>query len=110
MILKDIYFKEITLDNGSEKEFIEKLGQALDVLNHATEDSYDKMNIQGFLDWACDLCWITEQNNIIKVNGKVSNNVETLMEDIVEFWASEAKRVIKDGKNRNFEFIIMNNK
>ena len=27
MILKDIYFKEITLDNNSKEEFKEKLGE-----------------------------------------------------------------------------------
>ncbi len=36
MILKDVYFREIKLDNDSKIEFKEKLGEALDILNHAT--------------------------------------------------------------------------
>lgn len=109
MILKEIYFKEITLDNDSKEEFKEKLGEALDMLNHATEDCYDKMTTDGFMDWACDLSWIAEKNIIIKVNGKVSKIVEELMNEIVEFWANAVESVIKGGKNRNFEFIIMDN-
>lgn len=109
MILKEIYFKEITLDNDSKEEFKEKLGEALNILNNATEDCYDKMTTDGFLDWACDLSWIAEKNIIIKVNGKVSKIVEELMNEIVEFWANDAKRVIKGGENRNFEFIIIDN-
>ena len=109
MILKEIYFKEITLDNDSKEEFKEKLGEALNILNHATEDCYNKMTTDGFMDWVCDLSWITEKNIIIKVNGKVSKTVEELMSEIVEFWANDAEKVIKGGKNRNFEFIIIDN-
>lgn len=110
MILKDVYFREIKLDNDSKTEFKEKLGEALDILNHATESSYDEMTTDGFLDWACDLSWINEKNIIIKITGNISNIVETLMNDIVVFWSNEAEKVIKGGKNRNFEFIIINNK
>ena len=41
MILKEIYFKEITLDNDSKEEFKEKLGEALNILNHVSEDCYN---------------------------------------------------------------------
>ncbi len=109
MILKEIYFKEITLDNDSKEEFKEKLGEALNILNHVPEDCYNKMTTDGFMDWVCDLSWITEKNIIIKVNGKVSKTVEELMSEIVEFWANDAEKVIKGGKNRNFEFIIIDN-
>ena len=37
----EIYFKEITLDNDSKEEFKEKLGEALNILNHVSEDCYN---------------------------------------------------------------------
>ena len=81
----------------------------MNILNHVPEDCYNKMTTDGFMDWVCDLSWITEKNIIIKVNGKVSKTVEELMSEIVEFWANDAEKVIKGGKNRNFEFIIIDN-
>ena len=81
----------------------------MDIIKHATEDCYENMTTDGFMDWACDLSWIAEKNIIIKVNGKVSKIVDELMNEIVEFWANDAERVIKGVKNRNFEFIIIDN-
>ena len=49
---------KVSLNNDSIEEFKEKLGSALDILNHATEDSYEEMTTDGFMDWVCDLFWI----------------------------------------------------
>lgn len=107
MILRNVYFREIILKDDSIDEFKHKLGEALNILNHATEDSYNQMTTDGFLDWATDLGWIDEKNIVIKVSGIVSELIEELMNDIVDFWSNDAEKVIKNGKNRNFEFIIV---
>lgn len=107
MVLKNVYFREINMKNGTWEEFKNELGPALDMLGHVVEDSYDKMNISAFLDWAKDLCWIKEDNIIIKVNGPVCELVEDVMNEISKFWAVEAEKCIAGGKNRNFEFILV---
>lgn len=107
MVLKNVYFREINMKDGTWEEFKNELGPALDILEHATEDSYQKMNISAFSDWAEDLCWIKEENIIIKVNGPVCETVEDIMNEITEFWAKDAERCIAGGKNRNFEFILV---
>lgn len=63
MILRNVYFREIELENDSINEFKQKLGEALDILNHATGSSYNQMTTDGFLDWATDLGWIDEENS-----------------------------------------------
>ncbi len=107
MILKNVYFREINIPGGTWEEFKNELGSALDILSNATEDSYERMNIAAFTDWATDLHWIKEENIIIKVNGPVTKIVEEVMSDIVNFWANDAKKYIAGGRNRNFEFILV---
>ena len=81
MILKNVYFREINIQSGTWEEFKNQLGTALDMLSHATEDSYERMNIAAFTDWAKDLNWIKEDNIIIKVNGPVTKIVEEVMKE-----------------------------
>ena len=45
----------------------------MDILDHATEDSYEQMGIDGFLDW------VTEENIVITVSGNVSEYIEDIM-------------------------------
>lgn len=110
MILKNVYFRKIELKDDSTEEFKQKLGEALDILDHATEDSYEQMGIDGFLDWVTDLNWVTEENIVITVSGNVSEYIEDIMTDIVDFWKNDAEKVIVGGKNRNFEFILIDTK
>lgn len=76
----------------------------MDILDHATEDSYEQMGIDGFLDW------VTEENIVITVSGNVSEYIEDIMTDIDDFWKNDAEKVIVGGKNRNFEFILIDTK
>lgn len=110
MILKNVYFRKIELKDDSPEEFKQKLGEALDILGHATEDSYDQMGIDAFLDWVTDLHWIKEKNIVITVSGNVSKYIEDIMIEIVDFWKYDAKKVIAGGENRNFEFLLIDNK
>lgn len=36
-----------------------------DILGHATEDSYNQMGMDAFLDWVTDLHWIKEKNIVM---------------------------------------------
>lgn len=107
MILKNVYFREINIPGGTWEEFKNELGSALDILSNATEDSYERMNIAAFTDWATDLHWIKEENIIIKVNGPVTKIVEEVMNDIVNFWANDVEKYTVGGRKRNFEFILV---
>lgn len=107
MIKKNVYFKEINLENTGFDEFKIKLGNALEILYpHTASKGYENMNADAFLDWVRDLWWIEEENVIIKINGHVSKEVEDIMKIIVDFWKYEADKVIVGGKNKDFEFII----
>lgn len=107
MIKKNVYFKEINLENTSFNEFKIKLGDALEILYpHTASKDYENMNADAFLDWVCDLWWIEEDTVIVKINGPVSKEVEDIMNIIVNFWKHEADKVIEGGRNKDFEFII----
>lgn len=108
MIKRDVYFREICLETEGFEEFKIKLGDALQILYpHTSSISYNNMNIDAFLDWVCDLWWIKEKNIIIKVTGTVSKEIENIMDEIIKFWSSDAEMTIKNGKNKDFEFILL---
>ena len=109
MFLGDVYLKKITLVNDSMEEFKEKLGSALDILNNATEDSYEEMTTDGFMDWVCDLSWIPEDIINIEIDGPISPSVKEVMDEICNFWQNDAETVIKDGKKKIITFTIQNN-
>ena len=98
----------VKLDNNSIEEFKEKIGEALGILNHATEKSYQEMTTDGFIDWACDLSWMPEENIEIVVEGPISSLAKELMDEICNFWQNDAETVIKDGKKKQIQFIINN--
>jgi len=100
---------KVSLNNDSIEEFKEKLGSALDILNHATEDSYEEMTTDGFMDWVCDLFWIPENIINIEIEGPISPSVKEVMDEICDFWQNDAETVIKDGKKKIITFTIQNN-
>ena len=100
---------KVNLENDSIDEFKEKFGSALDILNHVTETSYNEMTIDGFMDWACDLSWIYDEEIEIEIIGAISSLSKELLEDICEFWEKDAERVIAGGKRKKLSFIIKNN-
>lgn len=108
MIIKNVYFRKINIQSSTLEEFKSKLGIALDILNHATEDNYENMNLDAYMDWVTDLHWINERNIIIVVEGFISNDIEILMNEIINFWKNEAETTTVDGKSKNVEFIILN--
>lgn len=100
---------KVSLNNDSIEEFKEKLGSALDILNHATEDSYEEMTTDGFMDWVCDLFWIPEDIINIEIEGPISPSVKEVMDEVCDFWQNDAETVIKDGKKKIITFTIQNN-
>ena len=107
MIIEGAYYREIIMQEPTEKEFIRKFGEAVDMLQHAIEKSYSVMNMDQFLDWAKDLWWIEEEHLIFIVKGNVSEEVKKLMTSIINFWRDEAEHVIVEGKSKQVDFIIV---
>ena len=83
MILENVFFTEIELENGSEKEFIEKGWYALNV--HMSYPN-EKISADAFLDWARDLFWIKQNHIVIVVKGILSDDVKEIIDCISEFW------------------------
>lgn len=106
---KEQYFKKVYLDNDSMEDFKQKIGDALDILNHSTEKDYQEMTTDGFMDWVCDLSWIPEDIINIEIEGPISPSVKELMDEICNFWQNDAETVIKDGKKKTITFTIQNN-
>lgn len=100
---------KVKLDNDSIDEFKQKLGAALDILNHSTEKSYQEMTTDGFMDWLCDLHWIPDEEIKIEITGHLSSLGKELLEEICNFWENDAETVIKNGKKKIITFTIENN-
>ncbi len=100
---------KVYLDNDSMEEFKQKIGDALDILNHSTEKDYQEMTIDGFMDWACDLHWIPDDELRFEITGPISVLGIELLNDICNFWENDAETVIKDGKKKIITFTIQNN-
>ena len=108
MIIEGAYFREITMQEPTAKEFIRRFGEAVDMLPHAVEKNYDAMNMDQFLDWATDLMWIEDKHLIFIVRGAISDDVRELMNDIINFWRDEAEHVIVGGESKKVDFILVN--
>ena len=91
----------IKLETDEWNEFVTKLGTEFNILEHATENNYDTMNYDKFMDWMTDLHWIDKDKNIfINVEGLVSNKVVDFLNELKNFWENDAQKCIVDGKNR----------
>lgn len=101
---------KVKLNNDSLDEFKEKIGDALDILNHGTESSYQEITTEGFIDWACDLWWIPDEEIEIEITGSISALGIELLNEICDFWKNDAETVIADGKKKIITFTIKNNK
>ena len=100
---------KVKLDNDSLDEFIEKIGIALDILNHGTESSYKEMTLSGFMDWARDLWWIPDNEIKFEITGPISALSIDLLNEICDFWENDAETVIKDGKKKIITYTVENN-
>lgn len=103
MILENVFFTEIELENGSEKEFIEKAWYALNV---HTKYPNEEISADAFLDWARDLRWIKEKNVVILIKGSIDEETRETIEFLNEEWEEDWKTSNKEEYKKKVDFII----
>lgn len=104
MILENVFFAEIELENGSEKEFIEKGWYALNV---HTQYPNEKISADAFLDWARDLSWIEEKHIVILVKGSADEEARETIEFLNEEWEEDWKNSKKEEYKKKVDFILV---
>lgn len=104
MILENVFFTEIELENGSEKEFIEKGWYALNI---HTKYPNEEISADAFLDCTRDLSWIEEKHIVILVKGSIDEETRETIEFLNEECEEEWKTSKKEDYKKKVDFIIV---
>ena len=104
MILENVFFTEIELENGNLDEFVEKGWFALKVNEVYPEE---EIGNNAFFDWARDLSWIEQKHIVIVVKGILSDDVKEIIDCISEFWDRHLATSKKVDYQKKVEFILV---
>ena len=104
MILENVFFTEIELENGGLDEFVEKGWYALNVHLEYPEE---EVGNNAFLDWARDLSWIEEKHIVILVKGSVGEEARETIEFLNEEWEEDWKNSKKEKYKKKVDFILL---
>ena len=104
MILENVFFTEIELENRDLDEFVEKGWYALNV---HTEYPEEKIRNNAFFDWARDLSWIQQKHIVILVKGLIDQKTREIIEFLNDEWEEDWKNSKKEEYKKKVDFILL---